>query len=833
MEPCTHNHVAGKHLRRVLMAVTGLTLLLIPLALTDHTDAAGTASVTMNGGLTPKVITVQVGTTVTWQFADAGKHRMRSLSGPTQFDSGGLPAGGSWSFTFSALGTVNYGDDENKNIDAYMGSVVVVNTVPTTTPGTTPGTTVPGGTTPPTPPALPQTVAVRIANRAFAPTSLSIAVGDTVVWTNNDKEAHTVTERNLSFDSGSFGVGATFRRTFTAPGTYSYFCDIHPSMVGVVAVSAPTTGGTLPPPPTLPPTPPTPSTVTGGGAGGGSGGGAGGGAGSGIGGGAGGGSTGAPSVTIADFSFAPATLTVAQGTTVTWTNSGLARHTVAANDGTFHSPDVRAGQTYTRTFPTPGTYTYICDIHPDMKGTIAVTGAGGTPPPPAPPTTALPPVTANGDVRIADFNFAPRTITITAGESLTFVNTGAARHSATARDGSFDTGLLPRGQSATRTFGTPGTYLYFCTLHSQMTGTILVEGTDGSAPPPPKEVVAAVAKDGDVQMADFSFSPKQLTVVAGSSIGFTNGGVAPHTATSKDGSWDTGIVRSGTTTRVTFDTPGTFTYYCTIHPQMVGTLLVTGADGAAPPPEAAASTPVTPSKVDVKVLADTFEPADARVAQGGVVTWTVDSLSPHIIEADKGAFTSDLVHHSEVFSFTFDTPGTYQYHDGLTGEMVGSVTVVAAPGSAGELGASADGKKATVNIVDLDFDPREVTVVEGAEVTWTNTGQAPHTVTAKDQAWTSELLQNGDTFSHTFDQTGRFEYLCNLHPNMVGAVIVTDATGVAPVAQVPQPAAALVNPGSGGRGGTPMLLLVLGGMAVGLATFVMGRRSASHGAARV
>ncbi len=825
MESCTHNQVAGKHLRRVLMAVTGLTLLLIPLALTDHIDAAGSATVTMNGGLSPKVITVQVGTTVTWQFADTGKHRMRSLSGPTQFDSGGQAAGASWSFTFNALGTTNYGDDENKNIDAYMGSVVVVNTVPATT--APPATTVPGGTTPPTTPAQPQTLTVRIANRAFAPTSLSIAVGDTVVWTNNDKEAHTVTERNLSFDSGSFGVGSTYRRTFTAPGIYSYFCDIHPSMVGVIAVSNPTTGGTLPPPPPPPTAPPAPSTTVGGSTGGGTGGGTG----VGTGGGTGGGSTGAPSVTIADFRFAPSVLTVAQGTTVTWTNSGLARHTVASNDGTFHSPDVRSGQTYTRTFSTPGTYTYICDIHPDMTGTIAVTGPGGTPPPPAPPTTSPSPVTAKGDVRIADFNFAPRTITITAGQSLTFVNAGAARHSATARDGSFDTGLLPRGQSATRTFGTPGTYLYFCTLHSQMTGTILVKGADGSAPPPPKEVVAAVAKDGDVQIADFSFKPSTLTVAAGSSVGFTNGGVAPHTATSKDGTWDTGIVRSGATTRITFDTPGTYTYYCTIHPQMVATLLVTGADGAAPPPEAAAAAPVAPSKVDVKVLADTFEPADARVAQGGVITWTVDSLSPHIVEADKGAFKSELVHHGEVFSFTFDTPGTYQYHDGLTGEMVGTVTVVAAPGSAGELGAAADGKSAKVNIVDLDFDPREVTVAVGAEVTWTNTGQAPHTVTAKDQAWTSDMLQNGDTFSHTFDAVGRFEYLCNLHPNMVGTVIVTDAAGVAPAAQVPQPAQALVDPGAGGRGGTPMLLLVFGGMAVGLAAFVVGRRSVSHLAA--
>jgi plastocyanin len=816
MESCTHNHVAGKHLHRVLMAVMGLILLLIPLALSTHTDAAGTATVTVDGGLTPKVITVQVGTTVTWQFADADKHRIRSLSGPVQFDSGGLPAGSSFSFTFTTLGTTNYRDEEFKDIDLYMGSVVVVNTVTTTT--ATPVTTVPGGTSPTNPPA-PATVTVRIANRAYSPTSLSIAVGDTVVWNNVDKDPHTVTERNFAFDSGTFDTGASWRRTFTTAGTFSYFCDLHPSMVGVIAVSAPTTSGTLPPPPPPPTTTPAPVTTVP--AGGGS-----------TGGGTTGGGTGGTNVSMADFSFAPAMLTVAQGATVTWTNNGQARHTVVANDGSFRSPDVRSGQTYSRTFATPGTYAYICDIHPEMIGTIAVKGAGGTPPPPPAPTTAPPPVTAKGDIQITDFDYAPRSITITAGQSLTFVNSGAARHSATARDGSFDTGLLPRGQSATRTFGTPGTFLYFCTLHANMTGTILVQGKDGSAPPPPKEVVAAVAKAGDVQMVDFDYSPKQLTVTAGASVGFTNGGVAPHTATSKDGSWDTGIIRSGDTGRITFDTPGTFSYYCTIHPQMVATLLVTGADGAAPPPEAApAAAPVTPSEVAVKVLADTFEPADARVTVGGTVTWTIASLSPHIIEADKGEFVSELLNKGETFEFTFDQPGTYQYHDGFTGEMVGSVTVVAAPGSAGELGAAADGSKASVNIIDLDYDPREVTVVQGAEVTWTNIGIAPHTVTAKDQRWTSELMQTGDTFSQTFDTIGRFDYICTLHPSMVGTIIVTDASGVAPVAQIPQAAPAAVDPGSGGGDGSPLLLLVFGGLAVGLAAFVIGRRSASHAAA--
>jgi plastocyanin len=528
---------------------------------------------------------------------------------------------------------------------------------------------------------------------------------------------------------------------------------------------------------------------------------------------------------MVDFGFSPTTLTVAQGATVTWSNTGLARHTVVADDGSFRSPDVRSGQTFARTFTAPGTYTYICDIHPEMTGTIAVAGAGGEAPPPATPAAAPAPVTASGDVTMADFSFAPRSLTIAVGQSLTFVNAGSARHSATAKDGSFDTGLLARGGTARKTFNTPGTFPYVCTLHANMTGTILVTGANGEAPPPPKAAPTIAVATGDVKMVDFDFTPKEMTVAAGATVGFVNAGVAPHTATAKDGSWDTGMVRAGGRAEITFPTPGTFSYYCTVHPNMVATMLVIGADGAAPPAEAApAAPPGPPATADVKVLAESFEPADVRVAQGGTVTWTIASMSPHIIADETDTFLSELIHTGETYSFTFDQPGTYTYHDGLTGEMTGTVTVVADPDSL-VTGAASDGLTASVNIIDLDYDPREVTVVKGAEVTWTNIGQAPHTVTAKDQAWTSELLQNGDRFSRTFEETGRFDYICTLHPNMVGTIVVTDTLGSVPPQQ-PLAAAPLVDPGRSGGRSTPLVLLVLGGAVVGLAAFVIGRRTA-------
>ena len=79
-------------------------------------------------------------------------------------------------------------------------------------------------------------------------------------------------------------------------------------------------------------------------------------------------------VTIDGFAFEPASLTVTAGTTVTWTNRDEEPHTVAASDGSFHSPGMGTGGTFTHTFSAAGTFDYVCSIHPMMHGTVVVTG---------------------------------------------------------------------------------------------------------------------------------------------------------------------------------------------------------------------------------------------------------------------------------------------------------------------------------------------------------------------------------------------------------------------------------------------------------------------------
>ena len=78
-------------------------------------------------------------------------------------------------------------------------------------------------------------------------------------------------------------------------------------------------------------------------------------------------------VNIDNFAFAPATLTVAAGSTVNWTNRDEEPHTVVANDGSFHSPGMGSQATVSFKFASPGTFDYVCSIHPFMHATVVVT----------------------------------------------------------------------------------------------------------------------------------------------------------------------------------------------------------------------------------------------------------------------------------------------------------------------------------------------------------------------------------------------------------------------------------------------------------------------------
>ncbi|HET9677014.1 MAG TPA: cupredoxin domain-containing protein [Solirubrobacterales bacterium] len=82
------------------------------------------------------------------------------------------------------------------------------------------------------------------------------------------------------------------------------------------------------------------------------------------------------------------------------------------------------------------------------------------------------------------------------------------------------------------------------------------------------------AKSEKVQIVEFTYEPDPVVVQAGGKVTWQNEDTAPHTATADDGSFDTGVIEKGKLGSATFKEPGTFTYFCEVHPTMHGTVEV-------------------------------------------------------------------------------------------------------------------------------------------------------------------------------------------------------------------------------------------------------------------
>lgn len=163
-----------------------------------------------NFAFLPQNITITLNATVRWNNNDSVAHTVTTLSGaPVASDSGAVAPGGSYTHTFTVVGTYPY----YCSIHPFMrGNLTVVSAAP----------------------------AVDIKNFAFLPGDITVPAGTAVIWTNNDSSAHTVTSLSgapVAFDSGVLNPGATFSYTFTQPGIYPYHCRIHPWMLGNVTVT--------------------------------------------------------------------------------------------------------------------------------------------------------------------------------------------------------------------------------------------------------------------------------------------------------------------------------------------------------------------------------------------------------------------------------------------------------------------------------------------------------------------------------------------------------------------------------------------------------------------
>jgi plastocyanin len=262
----------------------------------------------------------------------------------------------------------------------------------------------------------------------------------------------------------------------------------------------------------------------------------------------------------------------------------------------------------------------------------------------------MPVATADGDhdVEIRDGAFVPERVEVEAGDTVEWRNEGQQSHSATADDGTFDSGALEPGGTFEARFDEAGTYQYHSSSGNDegMVGVVVVLPADPSASSGPgEEGTAASEAAGDpakgtgssdapadqapaegavtdtagsaaseakpgapasvgssgpvlaqaaaVSIQDDVFVPRRVEVDAGGTVAWQHAGQRPHTVTASDGSFDSGTMESGDPFSQTFSQPGTYSYYCRFHGSpsgegMAGVVVVRGApgdaDGEAPAP---------------------------------------------------------------------------------------------------------------------------------------------------------------------------------------------------------------------------------------------------------
>lgn len=457
-------------------------------------------------------------------------------------------------------------------------------------------------------PAEAADATVTLTDRAN-PATLTVAPGTRVTFANHSGERKRIRSEDgpAEFDSGNLEAGAGWSVVLHAAGTYPYVDDRDrddPAYHGTITVSSATQpGGGSPnsPAPTQPPAgspaPSAPATA---------------------------------SVAILDRSFSPATVTVAPGGTVSWVNQSDRDHTVTGPG--FDSGLLGGGGRFSHTFPSAGTFTYICELHSEMRASVIVAdGAGPAQPGPSPgaaapaPASAAPaaappaprpqPPTATGaagarhHVAVVDYAFRPASISARVGDSVVWTNQGRAPHTATAA-GAFDTGVFRAGEQRTTTLRTPGTFAFACTIHPEMTGVLTVAATAGGGGPAPATspgpaataanpkasgagpssttapavpVEAATPGTAEVSIIDLAFEPTTVRLAVGGTVTWRNNGIAPHTVTAEDSSFGSGLLQSGGTFSHRFDGVGTFRYVCAFHPQMAGTVEIVESPSAPAP----------------------------------------------------------------------------------------------------------------------------------------------------------------------------------------------------------------------------------------------------------
>lgn len=561
---------------------------------------------------------------------------------------------------------------------------------------------------------------VAIVDFDFQPSSLTVNVGDTVVWTNRGFTAHTTTSDTGMWASPFLGTGGSFSFTFNSPGTFTYYCVPHPFMRGTIIVTgaaAPTTTATsIPavatPTSTATSTAPQPTGTAGG--------------------------------LIGGRGFA---LRSGSGNTtqLTW---------VGGTRGTGYALLRLSGGAVTAVpLPGSGTTTYLDSAPPadPLVCYILVALDGATP-------------LGNSDLlcafRNARSGAGPSDFSIRLDQSTTATLSWGVAAGANAYQlfplGGVPISLPANATTAThQTAGAATCYVMFALSGATAIGNSdLLCGLPGAATLASNLVFAmsrdahlwtmtAMTEDTTVRADDYTFEPAYLTVPVGATVVWANTDPEAHTVTSDFGVFD-GEIGPGESFRYTFLQPGVYFYYCRPHDWMIGEITVVVESEPGPPgspPDSAR--PATP-------------PADSTPT--GTPTTTAPAAAP-------GTSTPTMRTTVSAAATPTRTP-TATSTATATATPTATLTPTLTPVTALRSGGSG----AIVQIRDFAFQPASVTISVGQSVRWTNRDQVAHTATGPGF---DVVLPPGRTGTATFTTAGRFAYICTPHSFMTGEVVVT------------------------------------------------------------
>jgi plastocyanin len=252
--------------------------------------------------------------------------------------------------------------------------------------------------------------------------------------------------------------------------------------------------------------------------------------------------------------YSPYRLSVDVGDTVEWYNADSSAHAVTSGSpsrnyvgGEFDSGMLMPGESFSHTFTTSGTFDYFDTIHPWMTGTIQVTGSNTF----VPPTPK--PIASNTITTVDESGFSqncvttgcytPFTAIVDFGDVVTMKNTdptgvhtftsGTVNGFSPSPDGTFDSGVLMSGDAFEWMADVSGQVPYYCMLHTWMTGTVIVQGSEPSSPMPPSQPI--LQSDVKLKVGNSSYKSGDTIFYSGKVTNAKVGSAITITLTSPNG----------------------------------------------------------------------------------------------------------------------------------------------------------------------------------------------------------------------------------------------------------------------------------------------------------